>query len=380
MKRSSLLSLCLCLLSLLGAARASAQPLSRQAVAPTLAQLLPAWKDSIKQHYRDAWYQRNLVIERDTMPFWMMYYGDEPADGYSLFISLHGGGTAPKAINDQQYANQMRLYAPKNSLYFVPRAPYDLWNMWCVPQMDRFYEAIIQMAVAYAGVNPDRVYIMGFSAGGDGVWRMAPRMADSWAAAAMMAGHPGDVSLHNLRNLPFTIWCGEHDAAYDRNRLNAERGLELDSFQRADPAGYVHTTHIVPDKGHWMDRVDTAAVGLMQRYTRHPYPATVVWRQEEVVRPSFYWITAPSDQLVRGHTVRLSVRNNVIRITECDYRSLTFSLNDEIVNLDRPVKVVYRGRTVWKGRLTRSADTLRRTLYERNDPRYAFPAQLTVQL
>jgi poly(3-hydroxybutyrate) depolymerase len=49
---------------------------------------------------------------------------------------------------------------------------------------------------------------MGYSAGGDGVFQIAPRMADHWAAAAMMAGHPGDAAALNLRNLPFTIFMG----------------------------------------------------------------------------------------------------------------------------------------------------------------------------
>ena len=41
--------------------------------------------------------------------------------------------------------------------------------------------------------------VVGYSAGGDGVYQLAPRMADSWAAAAMMAGHPNGVSPLSLR-------------------------------------------------------------------------------------------------------------------------------------------------------------------------------------
>ena len=42
--------------------------------------------------------------------------------------------------------------------------------------------------IAFYGVDSDRVYLMGYSAGGDGVYQVAPRMADRFAAAAMMAG------------------------------------------------------------------------------------------------------------------------------------------------------------------------------------------------
>ena len=48
---------------------------------------------------------------------------------------------------------------------------------------------------------------------------MAPRMADHFASAAMMAGHPNNVDLHNIRNLPFSIQVGGKDTPYNRNIL-----------------------------------------------------------------------------------------------------------------------------------------------------------------
>lgn len=209
---------------------------------------------------------------------------------------------------------------------------------------------------------------------------MATRMADQWAAASMMAGHPGNVSTLSLRNTPFMIWCGALDAAYDRNKLDTYRGQQMDSLQAADPEGYIHETHIVAGKPHWMDRQDTAAVAWMAHYTRNPYPKKIVWCQQEVLRPSFYWITVPKDEMVMGKQVRLEVKGNEIDITRCDYKTITLSLNDEIVDLDRKVKVRYQGKTIFNGRLKRSAETLHSTLYQRNDPRYAFPAQVTLKV
>lgn len=122
-------------------------------------------------------------------------------------------------------------------------------------------------------------------------------MADNWAAASMMAGHPGDVRLENLRNTPFMVWCGAKDAAYQRNTLDEARLLELDSLQREDPEGYIHGGQIVPGMGHWMMRADTAAISWMEQYQRNPYPKKIVWQQEEVLRPSFYWVSAPQKEL-----------------------------------------------------------------------------------
>lgn len=376
------MNLLLLLVALSAQARVrKAEPaLSRQAVEQVARELRARWLADAR--VRMASVYRDKVAKSDslTMPLWWTVYGEKPADGYSLYISLHGGGTCPPEVNDQQWKNQKHLYEPQHCVYVAPRAPWNLWNMWCKKGIDELYEQVIQMAVAYYGVNPDKVYLMGYSAGGDGVWRMAPRMADTWAAASMMAGHPGDVSLVNLRNMPFMIWCGALDDAYDRNKLDAYRGEQMDSLQHADPEGYVHATHIVAGKGHWMDSVDTLAVEWMDQYRRNPYPKTIVWQQEEVLRPHFYWVSAPKDELARGRQVRLQVKGNTIFIARCDYSQLTLKLNDELLNLNKKMYVSYNGRIIYSGRLKRTRSNMVRTLAERNDLSYMFPAILKVRI
>lgn len=196
----------------------------------------------------------------------------------------------------------------------------------------------------------------------------------------MMAGHPGDVSLLNLRNTPFMVWCGALDSAYNRNRECTLRGLELDSLHTQDPNGYLHETHIVVGKPHWMDLTDAAALPWLQQYQRNPYPTHIVWRQEEVTHPHFYWLTAPTDQLQRGKTVRLTLQGNTVTIQQCDYTQLTLHFNDHMVNLDKPITIRHNGKTLFKGKLPRTLTNLQTTLAERGDLRYMFPAQVTLQL
>ncbi|MCR4922342.1 MAG: alpha/beta hydrolase [Bacteroidaceae bacterium] len=315
-----------------------------------------------------------------TMPFWYKVYGSAPKGKRTLWISLHGGGGVPQEVNDGQWDNQKRLYQPEEGVYVAPRAPWNAWNMWCQEPIDELYEQLIRLMVACEGVDPDRVYLMGYSAGGDGVWREAPRMADHWAAASMMAGHPGDVSLVNLRNMPFMIWCGANDAAYQRNVLCAQRGEQMDSLQRDCPEGYIHQTHIMQGKGHWMDREDRIALPWMRRHIRNPYPKSVVWQQEEVVRPTFYWLQAPAGEQVRGRRVDVTIVDNTILLTRCDYTSITLWLNDDLLNLDKKVTVKSGKRTLFRGRIPRTEANMQASLAERGDPRYCFPAKITVSL
>ena len=120
--------------------------------------------------------QKSLSAEDiHTMRFKYRIYGEKPLDGRSLYISMHGGGGTTPEVNDQQWENQIDLYHPKEGVYVAPRSLHNVWNMWLLPYLDGFFDELIQSAVDVMGVNPDKVYITGYSAGGDGTFRMAPR-------------------------------------------------------------------------------------------------------------------------------------------------------------------------------------------------------------
>jgi predicted peptidase len=119
--------------------------------------------------------------------------------------------------------------------------------------IDPLFDRLIERVVTCEGVDPDRVYLMGYSAGGDGVFQLAPRMADRFAAAAMMAGHPNESQPLGLRNLPFTIHVGGLDASYGRNKVAPAWGAKLEELHREDAGGYESLTCVHPDLPHWMN-------------------------------------------------------------------------------------------------------------------------------
>ena len=307
-------------------------------------------------------------------------FGITPQDGRSLYISMHGGGECPKEVNDEQWMNQIYLYEPFEGVYVAPRAPWNTSDLWHRKGLDELLEDVIRACVVFEGVNPNKVYLLGYSAGGDGVWRVAPRMADKWAAASMMAGHPGESSQVNLMNTPYMIWMGEHDHYYDRNILAKEKAQVMDSLAAAHPGKYIHSNNIIEGKGHWMDRVDTAAIGWMAQYRRMPYPKQVVWRQERVTREHFYWLTAPADEVEQGKTVIANIDGNTINIEQCDYSKLTIYLNDRLVDLDKKVTIRYKGKKIARIKPSRTIAALHRSLNLRNDRSYAFPCIVDVEM
>ena len=299
---------------------------------------------------------RKEVVAGDKRMKWLeRTFGAAPAGGHSLWISLHGGGGAPPEVNDSQWQNQIRLYTPAEGIVVAPRAPGDTWDLWHQAHVDGLFDRLIAGMVACRGVDPDKVYLLGYSAGGDGVYQVAPRMADRWAAAAMMAGHPNESRPLGLRNLPFFIFSGKEDTAYNRAAVAADWARMLGELRAADPGGYPHAARIFDGLGHWMNGKDAVAIQWMGECRRRAWPDKVVWLQDDVTHERFYWLGLPPGMARKDQLVRASVDGQTISIDAPDTPVLRLRLADELLDLDRPVKVVAGDKVVFEGRVTRTA-------------------------
>lgn len=188
-----------------------------------------------------------IVIGDITMQVDMQIIGKSDENGYPLIIALHGGGSSDTpAMNDSQWAQMKEYYKSSvtNGIYITPRGIRDTWDTHFNPESYAFYDRIIEDAIAFYNTDPDRVYLLGFSAGGDGVYAIAPRMADRFASVNMSAGHPNGVSIVNLYHLPIILQVGENDGAYHRNTVTAEYDALLEQAAITYGGGYFHTTLI----------------------------------------------------------------------------------------------------------------------------------------
>ena len=319
-----------------------------------------------------------LTIDGARMPIWATQFGAKSKDGTRpLWISMHGGGGAPAQVNDQQWDNQKHLYEPAEGVYVAPRAPSNEWNLWHQAPVDQLFDRLIEDLVICERVDPDRVYLMGYSAGGDGVYQLAPRMADRFAAASMMAGHPNDARPEGLRNLPFAIHVGGNDGAFDRNKVAAQWGVMLDALAQSDPGAYVHQVEVHAGKGHWMDREDASAVPWMAKYTRNARPQKVVWIQDDVTHPRFYWLAV--DEPKQGQRIVVERQGQEINILEAPPAlALRILLDDTMLDLDKDVRITQQGKELFVGRVPRSKAVIERTLQDRYDPKAAFTAEVKV--
>ena len=351
--------------------------------------------------------------------------GVRPAGGYPLYVALHGGGGAPPALNDDQWAQMQRYYRASvdAGVYVAPRGVSDTWDLHFRPASYALYDRLIEDALVFADVDPDRVYLLGYSAGGDGVYQLAPRLTSRLAAASMSAGHPNGVGLDNLYHLPLAITVGERDDAYQRNTVDADYCGRLAALAAAHPDGYrgacfVHldrphdvpdndpratTYQVLADPAAWLARgdrtaraVDPNVVRWLRGHQRVRRAAALRWDLATrapvervanavagdlaLLAPSqlFDWLAVEGDAPTTGLVeARVERAVDTITITGAP-PTLRVRLGPDMVDLERELRLVVDGQPLVVTARPRLA-TLARTLLERGDPRLAFAVDLRLR-
>lgn len=341
------------------------------------------WEDYRKQLAKERQNEiasKTIQLGDKKMQYLEKVFGNAKEGKRSLWISMHGGGGAPSRVNDSQWKNQINLYKPKEGIYIAPRAPTDTWNLWHQSHVDGLFDRLIENYIATRGVNPNRVYLMGYSAGGDGVYQLAPRMADRWAAASMMAGHPNDAKPDNLRNLPFGLFMGGKDGAYNRNNKAETWKSLLIQLNKNDPAGYKHMVRIYPEMGHWMKLKDAESLPWMASFTRNPWPKKIIWQQSNNINSRFYWLKIPEKYLTKGQRITANVKDNTISIDTEKVSHLTIRLSDQLLDLNKEIKISVNGQKKFIGKVKRSVREIITSLGQRADPKSVATASVSLKL
>ena len=383
-------------------------------------QVYREYVESIR-HQENELKDGKITIGDMTMRVYMDIIGEPDENGYPLYIALHGGGYSPTPDMNNSQWEHMKVYykdAVEYGVYIAPRGIRDTSNTHSNPESYAFFDRIIEDAIAFYQVDPNRVYLMGFSAGGDGVYQLSPRMADRFAAANMSAGSPAMVSLVNLYNLPFYLQVGSKDTAYDRNILTAEYDEKLNALAEKY-GGYIHKTFIHMFKPHnfldngrpkqivfsdvqgWLKEgneachlQDTNAVRLTNAHSRIPNPERVVWEVHTNAPTrktrSFYWLGRGQKTIGYGTIVDLRMgvvvahydkAANTVTVEECTKSGgiLQIYLHPDMVDFSAPVTIDFCG-TVYQLQIDPSLEVMRKTAEERGDPHHIYAAVVEIDV
>lgn len=277
-----------------------------------------------------------------TMKYTMSIMGEEPLEGYPVYIALHGGGGSDTPdLNNSQWSAMQTYYrgSVEAGIYIAPRGVRDTWDTHFNPESYYCYQRLLENLAIFYNINPNRVYLVGYSAGGDGVYQISARMADYFAAANMSAGHPNGVDLTNVKNMPLYLQCGENDTAYDRNKVTEEYG------ENENVAGvFIHKNkpHNFIDNGTELQRLtdgtfaDTNAIRLVSKHERNPYPEKIEWNLSLKKSDMFYYVESEATE----GTATVERNGNTFTVNgDID----AIYVNDLFVNVEEPIKVVYNG-------------------------------------
>ena len=373
----------------------------RSSLGKSLLESLPA-PFILKDGDDPASQSHNLKTGDKVMPFRFIGTG-KLEDKRSMFIALHGGGSAGGrassphgwSVNTREWAAQTRLAStvyPTDSLCFVPRMADDNDGRWYYDYCQDAYDKVVRAAILHHDVNPNRVYIIGISEGAYTAYRMGAFMADRWAGAGSMAGGEplNNAPPENMRNIAFRADIGENDTMFDRVGLNRRYGEALEELKKDDPEGYVYKINVQAGRGHGIN-YEPCPEWLFQ-HVRNPWPKRVTWKVIKVhgrYKKQFYWLGLDGepgswpiyiDARIEGQTVNLAIekKGKDGKRVQTNEVALRVYLNDELLDLDKPVRIVRNGTEVFSGTVARSAEVMLKSLAQRGDPYYMFPSEVSL--
>jgi pimeloyl-ACP methyl ester carboxylesterase len=310
---------------------------------------------------------------------------------YALVVCLHGFGFTGEA-----YLERWRTRLGEDYLLACPTYPS---GAWFTRRAEELVLETIRQARHRYHVDPDRVFLTGMSNGGIGAWLIGMHHAPLFAGLAPMASGLDDVLmpfLANLRRTPVYIIHGAKDQVMPVD-LSRSLARELDVLGYP----YVYREHQREHPmagGHYFPREELPdLVAWFNRQRREPLPTSLTLVRDGSHFQAFNWVrldsTDPiatfSEDLVDRRDERIKRRvyarldasiagNNRIEVKADHVQRYSLFLNEQLIDVSKPLTVVTNGRLSFEGTVTPSVETLLRQARLRQDPARLFSIHLTI--
>ncbi len=326
-------------------------------------------------------FEKDRVRSGKTVsPYFVKTVGKRPEKGWPLFIAMHGGGATAKQFNDRQWDIMKRYYRDQKSVtgyrYLALRAPNDLWNGFYAPYVPPLILRLIRQFLVFGDVDPNKVYLMGYSHGGYGAFYIGPKIPHRFAAIHSSAAAPtdGTISAKCLRNTRFTFMIGGRDVAYGRLRRCQAFSKIVEELKKANKGHYPVEMELKKSHGHG-GLPDRDKILEMYAYVRNPVPKHVTWETTDNVVGHHFWLTLPDP--AHSKLIDAVVKDNTITMTTKNVKTVELGLDRRLVDLDKPVTLILNGKNQTVKVRARMKD-LCASMLRRGDPKLAFTSRLSV--
>jgi hypothetical protein len=235
---------------------------------------------------------------------------------------------------------------------------------------------LVRQFLLLGDVDPNKVFIMGYSHGGYGVYAIGPKMPDRFAAihASAAAATDGESTPKTLRNTIFTAMVGEKDRMYGRYERNLKFAAALEELRGGRTNIYPAAVQIIEGNGH-TGLPDRDKIVDMYPAVRNAVPRELTWLMTDRVIRDFFWLRCDSPG--KEMEVNASIRQNRIVVsTSGKVEQVAIFLDERLVDFDEPVALEVNGEEVKGIKVGPSLRVLCETLLRRGDPELAFTARI----
>ena len=336
--------------------------------------------DSIKQDFET----NQVRFEGHLSPYTVKQVGTRPPDGWPLFIAMHGGGGVRKEVNDRQWKHMQIYYRDHPEaggyLYVALRAPNDSWNGFYDTYVYPLVANLVRQFLLFGDVDPNKIFIMGYSHGGYGAYAIGPKMPDRFAAihASAAAATDGETTAKTLRNTIFTAMIGEKDTMYGRYERNMKFRASLEELRGDRKDIYPAAVQIIEGNGH-TGLPDRDKIVDMYPAVRNPVPTELTWLMTDNVVRDFFWLRcdSPAKQLEIDATCR---DNQLTVTTSANVANASIFFDARLIDFDEPLGIELNGKKFKRVKVRPSLRVLCETLLRRGDPELAFTVQLDLPM
>lgn len=317
-----------------------------------------------------------------------------PSRSYPLVICLHGAG-----FDGDSYLSRWQPRLGEDYLLACPSIDLGAW--WTREGEELVLAVLSEVSRRYR-VDTDRIFLTGMSNGGIGTYLIGLNHPDRFAALVPMAAALPPALfplLENAKNLPFYIIHGAQDQVmpvqYSREVVdylkNKGQSVVYREHERVHPmaGGHFFPGEELPDLLRWLEG-----------QSRKPIPRELVvvrdrdhlgrtdWVRIEEVEPDVgsFWTSEhdpeESHRLQQGRYARLMAKivDQTFFVTTERIARFSLLLNRDLVDFDRPTRVVVNGQEKFNGAVKPDARTLLEEARKRPDPhqRVLASVQITV--
>jgi len=235
---------------------------------------------------------------------------------------------------------------------------------------------LIRQFALFGDIDPDKVYLIGYSHGGYGAFFIGPKIPDRFAAVHASASAPtdGTISPLTLRNTPFSFMVGGNDTMYGRRERCEKFAKEIDKLKEENKGDFPVRFELKEGFGHG-GLPDRDKIKELYEHTRNPVPRHLSWELTDAVVADFFWLSVPQPK--KGAGIDAVVRDNAVRLRTHDVGAFEVYLDGRLIDFGKPLKVTLNGETQTVTARP-SLRTLCESLLRRGDPKLAFSYRLAL--